>query len=475
MQLETSRFKPIHIAVCLLLSILLACKKKPLTEVSSEKNGAVATDPANLRDYWSRCKKKIGPFPPLTCKSGRYNIVRDGITWKGEVVEFLVERHHSDGSPDGNYRFVTGRDLLDSNNVISPENGTCRRPSFISEESGQCIPGNRLMWFTAHVPNIGDVQWSGFCRNEYPRPDGAPFYEVISLIGHAPETGDTCFFESELNAKPSKTVSVEGQTETRSLYFGENFPKRDVWTEWLEKKRANSTEAEVRLAEAEIRSLSPVADPGRLGWALPSPEDPEAASFYISPKTLHTFSAACHLCHTTSPWVRNPFITSAEETRGIYSLLPNTKAKKYNIVAFNELVGPENVDSQAPKQLVQNKNDPAYPCTTCHSIGNLRYCRDLVPLALGMTHDGPFAPHFHAKTATYLSRVLKARAPEMQKFPASGVHYGFGDDKRFRAFGSTGAFSSEEKVFAMGKAILDCCSQEGSVSCVWENVDGWSQ
>jgi hypothetical protein len=442
------------------------CKKDPNRLATSQ---GLHVD-MSLAAYWSKCAASLGPFPPLTCQEGDYSRAHGGVQWKGKVLEIPVERYFSDttsrNSP-GHFKKISNADLLNPLQLVSPENGTCLKPSFNSQESGQCIPGNRLLWFSATVPLIGEVQWAGFCRNEYARPIGAPFYDVISLIGHSPKTGDTCFFESKFSETAVQNVKTIHGPEKRSVYFGSILPEGDVWSQWLSAKKIDSIDAKVRLYEEEIRSLNPVKDPGSFGWALPSPDDVNADRFYESPSRIHNFPGACHLCHTTGPWIKNQFIGDSETTP--HSVIPRPKTKRYRVVGFEDLVAEVGRELVTPKRLVPSAGSMVKNCTTCHEIGNLRYCKDLVPISLAVSPKDPITSLFSNETKTYMERIWNARADLARSLASATVHSGHGPNNRFLGLNKL----SEKEVSLAAKSVIQCCYKSGGPECIWESIPGW--
>ncbi|ETW94606.1 MAG: hypothetical protein ETSY1_34135, partial [Candidatus Entotheonella factor] len=125
---------------------------------------------------------------------------------------------------------------------------TCDRPALLDNNlggftsDGQCVPHSRIL-----NQSKGHLQISIMCRQKKIRSADDTQFDEIDIITHNANTGATCWFQ----AKSSDHTPISG---------------KDV----------------------------------------PSPQDPDRATFWESPKTVK--EEACGNCHDNDPFMYSPFI-----------------------------------------------------------------------------------------------------------------------------------------------------------------------
>ena len=274
---------------------LVAQKKlKPKGIDSAKSDGS-----AEMQKYTQACTAELGAIPTLDC-FGVAKLMPITTTW-----------------PDGTVDNVT-----DSN--YSSNSTTCDKPIMLQRS---CAPHSRFAAFVGdRVKGQQPTQWAYFCRRYEPRPEGSRFFDDVNMIGHNPNTGATCFFNSTLGS--SKGVEV---------------------------------------ASSDMSSTNP-----RPASTIPNPGASDALKFwypaYVEGGDSFVGSVdgiQCARCHDNDAFLNSPFVAQAKTLPyGKYS----DPDSPYYAVLFDAVSKNE---SWRPRHIT---GEDAAACTSCHRIGSGSTC-----------------------------------------------------------------------------------------------------
>ena len=274
---------------------LVAQKKmKPKGIDSGKSDGS-----AEMQKYAQACTAEMGAIPALDC-FGVAKLMLITTTWPDGMVDNVT---------DSNY---------------SPDSTTCDKPIMLQNS---CAPHSRFAAFTGdRVKGQQPTQWAYFCRRYEPRPEGSRFFDDVNMIGHNPNTGATCFFNSTLGS--SKGVEV---------------------------------------ASSDMSSTNP-----RPASTIPNPGAPDALKFWYpayhedSDRGIGSVdNIQCARCHDNDAFLNSPFVEQAKTLPyGKYS----DPDSPYYAVLFDSVSKNE---SWRPRHIA---GEDAAGCTSCHRIGSGSTC-----------------------------------------------------------------------------------------------------
>jgi hypothetical protein len=254
---------------------------------------------AEMREYVAACTAELGAVPTLDCFG------------QAKVIPVTV-------TTDNGTRAMTD---LDFNNGAS----RCDKPIMLQN---QCAPHSRFAAFTARaVKGPRPTQWAYFCRRYRGRPEGSRYFDDVNMIGHNPNTGATCFFNSQLNARGGIPVAA---------------------------------------VDADASNPAPPS-------TIPNPGAPDALKFWIPPYfnnddgTKESVEGIqCARCHDNDAFLNSPFVAQAGTLPyGVYSETDSP----YYAVWFG---ANSRFNSWRPEHITA---DAAGACTSCHRIGAISTCR----------------------------------------------------------------------------------------------------
>ncbi len=270
--------------------------------------GAASDGSAEMKEYVAACTAELGAIPKLDC-FGVGRVVPTASTAENGTVHSLTESDFAKETP------------------------TCDKPSALGGPG--CNPYSRFAAFTgATVPGVGSAngikgtgeptQWAYFCRRYVARPEGSRFFDDVNMIGHNPNTGATCFFNSTLGGG-------------------------------------------VAVAAADMSGVNP-----RPPSTIPHPGDDNALTFWIPPylkdpkfRAVTVESVKCTGCHDNDAFLHTPYVDQVKSLpRGKYS----DPASPYYAVMLDQVA----VD--AAWRPVHLTNPAAGECTSCHRIGSESTC-----------------------------------------------------------------------------------------------------
>jgi hypothetical protein len=268
----------------------------------------------SLAEYVAKREQEIGPIPEVNCQ-------------QANVIEMFATEPQGNGYYDqyGNLIQSQIRYIVDNNYFKNTPQGAtvastkCDTPAMLGYGNlNQCAPFSRL-----GRPRVaGKGQWAFVCRRYFGRSKSDPHFDDVNMIGHNPDTGATCFFNSKLNPSAPEAGYDLGRDTTK-------IPK---------------------LASAE------------------------ATSFWMTPSQIQRAGCA-NRCHTNDPFIHTPFVdritasgasikTCINDSDASNCLVPSNPNGKYKVVYDSYL-------NWAPRILKPVAQIAA--CTECHRIGARSY------------------------------------------------------------------------------------------------------
>jgi hypothetical protein len=254
---------------------------------------------AEMREYVAACTAEMGPVPTLDCFG------------QAKVLPVTVTTENG-GRPMTHEDFNNG-------------STQCDKPIMLQN---QCAPFSRFAAFTSRaVKGPRPTQWAYFCRRYKGRPEGSRFFDDVNMIGHNPNTGATCFFNSQLNGKNGVAVAA---------------------------------------VDADAMNPSPPS-------TIPNPGAPNALTFWYPPHVRGSNDSVetvdnieCARCHDNDAFLNSPFVAQAGTLPyGVYS----ETDRPYYAVWFSENSA-NNI--WRPSHITA---DAAEACTSCHRIGSSMTCK----------------------------------------------------------------------------------------------------
>lgn len=261
---------------------------------SSEPDGS-----AEMREYVAACTSELGPVPTLDC-FGQARVIPVTVT-TGAGAHPMTHEDFNNGATQ------------------------CDKPIMLQN---QCAPYSRFAAFTSKaVKGPRPTQWAYFCRRYRGRPEGSRFFDDVNMIGHNPNTGATCFFNSQLNGKGGIAVAA---------------------------------------VDADATNPAPPS-------TIPNPGAPDALKFWIPPYFKNNDDTKesveniqCARCHDNDAFLNSPFVAQAGTLPyGVYSETDSP----YYAVWFG---ANSRLNSWRPEHITA---DAAGACTSCHRIGAISTCR----------------------------------------------------------------------------------------------------
>ena len=254
---------------------------------------------SEMREYVEACTAELGPVPGLDC-FGQARVVPVTVT-TANGVHALTDVDYSNGMQ------------------------ACDKPIMLQN---QCAPYSRFASFTTRaVKGREPTRWAYFCRRYTGRPEGSRIFDDVNMIGHNPNTGATCFFNSKLNG---------------------------------------TTGVEVSALDASPANPAPAS-------TIPHPGAPDALKFWYPPylkerkynvETVENIR--CARCHDNDAFLNSPFVAQAGTLPyGKYS----DPDSPYYAVIFDKI---SNYDEWRPRHIT---SDTASACISCHRIGANSTCK----------------------------------------------------------------------------------------------------
>lgn len=293
----------------------------------------------SLENYVERCKSYLGEIPQVKCLEGN-----------------LLRIYARSGDKTGEL----GKDIPYDKNAI------CLNANLAGPE--RCIVGQRVGKVAS--PSGHPTQWMFICRREVFLPEDDARFGSVGLIGHNPENGATCFFDTRRNYLGDLENPVGAMTKLSEIK-ADNLPSPDI-----------SKHPELK-SKALAQNRNPI-------WMEPSEMNNDVAF-------------QCVRCHSTYPWIRGASINHATAAAH-FGISPSLQGnapvpenfsdhpkaafeKKYWVVAQNELNKASEEGWWTPYKIVKTPETQA--CLSCHRLGgngsNLRlaaasvgYCVDKV-------------------------------------------------------------------------------------------------
>ncbi len=276
-------------------------KLKPKGLESGQSNGT-----AEMQKYAQACTAELGPIPTLDC-FGVAKVVPVTSTWPDGIVDPVTDLNYSKHST------------------------TCDKPIMLQNS---CAPYSRFAAFTGdRVKGQQPTQWAYFCRRYEGRTEGSRFFDDINMIGHNPNTGATCFFNSTLGSSNG-----------------------------------------VEVASTDMSPSNP-----RPASIIPNPGAPDALKFwypaYVEDSdgfTSTVNSIQCARCHDNDAFLNSPYVGQANTLPyGKYS----DPSSPYYAVLFDTV---SKYESWRPRHIAA---EDAGACTSCHRIGSGGTCRTFAKYA----------------------------------------------------------------------------------------------
>jgi hypothetical protein len=237
----------------------------------------------NIIEYGQQCTALIGKVPAFNCNDG--TIVP--ITVNGQEPEAYIRQME------------------------------CDNPSMLpytKDTFGQCTPYSRIVDLS-----YDDVQISAFCRREELRDKDSEFYDEIDIILHSINSGDTCWFHTE--------VTAEKHNEKTGI-SGKRVPPPN----------------EVRPPKGHVSALD----------------------FWWTPKK--TAAKECGNCHDADPFMYSPYLGQ------VWHKVPTDPLGWYN-----NHIGPDFSQWKISSAIQPEGNT----CIGCHRIGNIDSCPHEATLSNG--------------------------------------------------------------------------------------------
>ncbi len=254
---------------------------------------------AEMREYVAACTAEMGPVPGLDC-FGQARVVPVTVT-TANGVHAVTDVDYSNGMQ------------------------SCDKPIMLQN---QCAPYSRFATFTTMaVKGREPTRWAYFCRRYTARPEGSRIFDDVNMIGHNPNTGATCFFNSKLNG---------------------------------------TTGVEVSAVDASPANPAPAS-------TIPNPGAPDALKFWYPPyikgggvavETVENIR--CTRCHDNDAFLNSPYVAQAGTLPyGKYS----DPDSPYYAVIFDKI---SEFEEWRPRHIT---SDAAGACTSCHRIGENSTCK----------------------------------------------------------------------------------------------------
>jgi len=289
-----------------------------------------------LAEYVAQCEKEIGPIPVVDCSQA--SVI--------ETYETVANGSYYDnyGRLQNNYvRYIVDNDYFKNSPVGATDaSSKCDSPAMLGYGNyNQCAPYSRVS-----SPRVsGKGQWAFVCRRYYGRPKADPHFDDVNMIGHNPQTGATCFFNSKLNPSAPQLGYDLGRDTTR----------------------------------------------------IPKLNDSDATSFWMAPSEVQRAGCA-HRCHNNDPFIHTPFIdrynkaglatnTCINDSGASNCLVPSNPNGPYKIVFDSYL-------NWAPQILKPVSELEA--CTSCHRVGARSYISFSLQAGVRLMSSGHAPASFRA-------------------------------------------------------------------------------
>ena len=284
-----------------------------VTGVETENGWGHSSDGrSEMKEYADACEAELGKIPTLDC-FGVAKVIPITKTWPDGILENVTDSNYGAAST------------------------TCDKPVMLQNS---CVPYSRFAAFTAEkIRGDKPTQWAYFCRRYEPRPEGSRFFDDVNMIGHNPNTGATCFFNSTLGASNGIPVA------NSDLIPGQPVPASII----------------PKFGDGDALKF----------WYPPYVKD--------SPGVTSVDSIRCARCHDNDAFLNSPFVAQAKTLPyGEYS----DPDGPYYAVLFNKI---SLFDAWRPRHIM---GESAEQCTSCHRIGSGATCDDFAMYAADPANSG---------------------------------------------------------------------------------------